>query len=107
MVLWFESNASYLSCTKSRSRASGYFYLSDCMDDNNTPPDLVTDMPASNGPVHVLCKIMGEMVSSATEAELGALFYNGREAAPMRTTLAESLGFNTLGSPKLQVEWWP
>ena len=35
---------------------------------------------------------MKEVVSSAAEAETGGLFYNGKEACPIHTTLSE-LGF--------------
>ncbi|KAI2493168.1 Reverse transcriptase (RNA-dependent DNA polymerase) [Fragilaria crotonensis] len=42
-----------------------------------------------NGAVHVLCQIMREVLSSAAEAELGALFHNGKEACPLRIALDE------------------
>ena len=45
--------------------------------------------PQMNGAVHVLCKIMREVLSSAAEAEFGGLFHNGKDAVPMRTTLQE------------------
>ena len=82
MILAVESDASYLSVVKGRSRAAGYFFLTN---------KLVT--PASsyqpNGAVHVLCHIMREVLSSAAEAELGALFHNGKEACPLRIALEE------------------
>jgi hypothetical protein len=37
----------------------------------------------------VLCQILKEIVASASEAELAALFHNCREACPLRTTLEE------------------
>jgi hypothetical protein len=40
-----------------------------------------------NGAVHVLCHIMREVLSSAAEAELGALFHNGKKACPLRMAL--------------------
>jgi hypothetical protein len=40
-----------------------------------------------NGAIVVPCKIMREALSSALEAELAALFYNGKEGAPLRITL--------------------
>ena len=42
-----------------------------------------------NGAVHILCHIMREVLSSAAEAELGALFHNGKEACPLRIALEE------------------
>jgi hypothetical protein len=43
----------------------------------------------AKGAVNVLCTIMREVLASALEAELAALFHNGREACPLRTTLEE------------------
>jgi hypothetical protein len=92
MYLWGHSDASYLSETHSRSRTGGYFFLNDRPKDPDRPP-APTDAPAKpNGAIHVLTHIMTEVVSSAAEAELGGLFYNGKEACPLRTTLIE-LGF--------------
>jgi hypothetical protein len=45
--------------------------------------------PPINGNVHVPSTILKVVVSSAAEAELGALFYNGKEAAWLRTTLID------------------
>ena len=41
---------------------------------------------------------MREVVSSATEAESAGIFYNGKEACPIRTTL-EELGFEQGPTP--------
>jgi hypothetical protein len=40
-----------------------------------------------NGAIHVPSIIMSNVMSSATEAEVGALFHNAQEACPIRTTL--------------------
>ena len=40
----------------------------------------------------IVTHLTKEVVSSAAEAETGGLFYNGKEACPIRTTLSE-LGF--------------
>ena len=82
MLLAVESDASYLSVVKGRSRAAGYFYLTN----KQTTPS--ADFKP-NGAVHVLCHIMREVLSSAAEAELGALFHNGKEACPLRIALEE------------------
>ena len=42
-----------------------------------------------NGIIHVVCKILRNIISSAAEAELGALFLNAKEVVPIRTTLIE------------------
>ena len=44
-----------------------------------------------NGAVHVISKIMMNVMASATEAEVGALFHNSQEACMLRNTL-EFLG---------------
>ncbi|MFY8062379.1 MAG: hypothetical protein ACOVN2_01595, partial [Usitatibacteraceae bacterium] len=82
MLLAVESDASYLSVAKGRSRAAGYFYLTN---KQATPSSAFNP----NGAVHVLCHIMREVLSSAAEAELGALFHNGKEACPLRIALEE------------------
>ena len=43
--------------------------------------------PTFNGAIFVLSHIIKNVLASATEAELGALFYNAGEATPIRTTL--------------------
>jgi hypothetical protein len=82
MILAVESDASYLSVAKGRSRAAGYFFLTD-------KTASATGQYKPNGAVHVLCHIMREVLSSAAEAELGALFHNGKEACPLRIALEE------------------
>ena len=82
MILAVESDASYLSVVKGRSRTAGYFFLTN----KRTSPN---DPYKSNGAVHVLCHIMREVLSSAAEAEVGALIHNGKEAFPFRIALEE------------------
>ena len=86
MILWLHSDASYLSMPKARSRAGGFYYLSD-----HPPPTLGPDTPPPrhNGAVNVLCQIMREVVSSAAEAELGSMFHNAKEACSIRIALEE------------------
>jgi len=78
MVLAIHSDASYLSESKARSRAGGHFYLSDN-----------SKFPPNNGAVLNLSTIIDAVMSSAAEAELGALYINAREAVPMRVLLEE------------------
>jgi hypothetical protein len=85
MVLAIHSDASYLSEPKARSRAGGHFFLSK---NGNNPPN--------NGAVLNVSKIIKAVMSSAAEAELGALFINAKTAVPMRRTLEE------LGHPQPQ-----
>jgi len=86
MILYIHSDASYLSVRKARSRASGVYFLSDPIPTNTTYGEFT---PKLNGIIHVLCKIMRNVMASAAEAEYGALFVNGQQAVPIRTTLEE------------------
>jgi hypothetical protein len=87
MILHIDSDASYLSEAEARSRAGGYFYLSDHVnvDDKTAPP------PKLNGAIHIVCIILQNVMSSATEAEVGALFHNAQDGCMIRNTL-EFLG---------------
>jgi len=84
MILFVDSDGSYLSESKARSRAAGYHYLSSIPTDPNAEPP-------HNGAVNILCQILREVCSSAAEAELAATFHNGKEACPIRHML-EALG---------------
>ena len=78
MVLVVHSDASYLSEPKARSRAGGHFFMSSDTAD-----------PENNGAVLNLAQIIKAVMSSAAEAELGALYINAREAIPQRNVLEE------------------
>ena len=78
MVLAVHSDASYLSEPSARSRAGGHFFL--------TKDDTV--MP-NNGAILTVAQIIKTVMSSAAEAELGALFINAREAVYIRQILEE------------------
>jgi len=87
MVLVVHSDASYLSESKARSRAGGHFFLSE---DSDEPP--------LNGAVLSVAKIIKNVMASAAEAELGALFINCREAIPARHAL-EAMGHKQPPTP--------
>jgi hypothetical protein len=89
MILHIDSDASYLSAPKACSRAAGYHYLSSYPKDPTKAPDPTDPSPKNNGAIHVMCNIMREVLASAAEAELAALFHNGREACQLRITLEE------------------
>ena len=78
MVLNVHSDASYLTEPKERSRAGGHFFMSE----NNQDPK-------NNGAVLNIAKIIKRVISSAAEAEIGALFLNSRQAIPARRLLEE------------------
>ena len=68
MILTAESDAAYLVLLKARSRADGIFYM------HNKP----TSKPHHNlnGAILIECTTLRHIVSSAAEAEVGALFHN-------------------------------
>ena len=78
MVLNVHSDASYLTEPKARSRSGGHFFMSE---DNQDPKN--------NGAVLNLANIIKSVMSSAAEAEIGALFINSRQAIPARRLLEE------------------
>ena len=78
MVLAVHSDAGYNNEAQARSRAGGHFYLS-----RNE------DIPPNNGSILTIAQIIKAVMSSAAEAELGALYINAREAVHIRNILTE------------------
>ena len=74
------SDASYLSEPQARSRVDGFFYFENNREEPNEVP---------NGAVHIVATIIKQVVASAAEAELGALFHDAKEATSIRTVLEE------------------
>ena len=54
---------------------------------SNTP---IQDMPQDNGPVHVECSIISNIMVSAMESELGGLFESFQRDTSTRTSLADT-----------------
>ena len=86
IVLHVDSDTSYLSISKARSRVRGHHYLSSASSDNKKSP---VNTPPPNGPLHAVCSIMKNVMVSAAEADMSKLFINGQEAIILRTTLGE------------------
>jgi len=86
MILQGDSDAAYLVCPEARNRLGGYLFLG-----NNTRTQL-------NGPLLVLAKVIKNVMASAAEAELGALYTNAQEVLPMRQCL-EELGHKQPATP--------
>jgi hypothetical protein len=82
MILHIHSDASYLSENGAKSRAEGLFYT------GNTTKN---DKKLTNGAILIVSKVLKHVMSSATEAEIGAVFINTKEGAVLSTTL-EKLG---------------
>ena len=70
MILWTDSDASYLSEPKARSRAGGFFFLS-----NNPTKPSTPDNPPRNGPIYAHASIIRVIVGSAMEAEIAAFLF--------------------------------
>jgi hypothetical protein len=80
MILDIHSDASYLSENEAKSRAGGFFYM------GNTTKN---DKKLTNGAILIVGKVLKHVMSSAAEAEIGAVFLNAKEGAVLRTTLEE------------------
>jgi hypothetical protein len=78
MILHIDSDTSYLSENEAKSRVGGFFY----MGSNNK-----NDKKLTNGAILIVSKVLKHLMSSAAEAELGAVFINAKEGAVLRTTL--------------------
>jgi hypothetical protein len=52
-----------------------------------TPPQ--TNKNLTNGAILIVSKVLKHVMSSAAEAEIGAVFFNAKEGAVLRTTLEE------------------
>ena len=76
MILAIHSDASYLSESKAQSQAGDHMGGDD-------------EIPIHNGTILNILQIIKSLMSSAAEAELGALFINAKPAISMRTTLKE------------------
>jgi hypothetical protein len=90
MILHIHSDASYLSENEAKIRAGGFFYMGSR---TNTEKKLI------NGAVLIISKVLKHVMSSAAEAEIGAVFINAKEGAVLRTTLEE------LGHPQPPHQW--
>jgi hypothetical protein len=69
MILHIHSHASYLSEDESKIRAGGFFYMGDATKHQKK---------LSNGAILIISKVLKHVMSSATEAEIGAVFINAK-----------------------------
>ena len=79
MILYAHSDDLYLSISKTRSRAGGFFFLA------NNIKSLEYAKP--NGAMHTISTILKNVMSSVAETEIAATFDNVKEAIPLRHTL--------------------
>ena len=77
MILQTDSDAAYLVATNARSRAGGYHYMGS---KNHT---------MFNGAIYVLASVIKNVMASAMEAEIAALYLNATLIIEYRQTLEE------------------
>ncbi len=85
MILAVHTDASYLSEQAGKSRASAHFYLTNYDEEE-----------FNNGAILTLSSIIKHFMSSASKAELAALYYCCKLAIPIRTMLKE------MGHPQIK-----
>jgi hypothetical protein len=77
MILKTHSNAAYLVAPQTRSRTTGYHFLTN------------TTQTLHNDPILVLAKVIRNVMASAAEAEVIGLFMNAQETVPIRQCLLD------------------
>jgi hypothetical protein len=70
MILHIHSDASYLSENEAKIRAGGFFYMGS---------DTKADKKLTKGAILIISKVLKHVMSSAAEAEIGAVFINAKE----------------------------
>ena len=81
MELTVDSDAAYLVMPKARSRIAGHFRLLD--------KSTVPHRSLYNGAIHIECRTLRHVVSSAAEAETNGVFQNAKIALPICHILNE------------------
>jgi hypothetical protein len=80
MIIHIHSDASYLSEDEAKRRTGGFFYMVNATKHQKK---------LTNGEILIVSKVLKHIMSSAAEAEIGAVFINSKEGAVLRTTLEE------------------
>eukprot|EP00957_Ditylum_brightwellii_P183786 13999271-Ditylum_brightwellii.AAC.1 len=75
-----------MSELQARSQAGGHFFLSEPSANPSKPPS--ANVPL-NGSVHSVCKIMQQVMTSAAEVEIAALFSNTRKGKELQLALTK------------------
>jgi hypothetical protein len=78
MILNIHSDASFLSEREAKSRAGFFFYMGSNTDKANR---------RTNGAILIISTVLKHVMSSAAEAEIGAVFLNAKEGAVLHKTL--------------------
>jgi hypothetical protein len=80
MIIYIHSDTSYLSEREAKSVSGGFFYMVNSAD---------TTKELTNGEILIISTVLKHVMSSAAEAEIGAVFINAKEGSILRTTLVE------------------
>ena len=80
MILYIDSDTTYLVLPHARSRVAGHFALGNVPP---KPPALPTPNKPNNGPILTICRCLQNVVSSAAEAETAAAFTNSQATIPI------------------------
>ena len=86
IILHMHSYTYFLPATGAKRRSGGYQYL---RPPPENPDPLPQKQPPLNGPIHVECTTMKNVLASAMEAELGVLFVNCHIRAALKIDLNE------------------
>ena len=78
ICLHAHSGASYLSAPKACSRAAGHFFFGDKPTQRTPPVDKLL-----NGPIHMVYKIIKNVMGSAVEADIGKCYINALSLLPI------------------------
>ena len=79
MILHNHSDAAKLVASEARLQNGGFTYFGNSED----------KVQIINGPITVMAKIIKAVMSSAAEAEIGALYMNAQQLLPLRITCEE------------------
>ena len=74
MIFRIHDDASYLSVSRARSWSGEHHYLSDNSDD-----------PPKNGAINTICNIIGNVMGSVAEAEIGSTYINAQDVVNLQT----------------------
>ena len=86
MILYIDSDASYLSKPRARSCNKGNEYIGSLRANPKKAPNLP---PLENGSIHIECRILKHVVASVAKEEVGRIFHNGETAVPLSINLNE------------------
>ena len=84
MCLHIDSDTAYIVQPKASSHDAGHYYLRE-----TPPPPLIRPNPTPNIPIISRCQTIRTVISSAAEAETGAIFLNGKQDVHISTNLIE------------------